>query len=142
MDRWLGKTALVTGAATGIGEAITRALLRNGVNVAAVDIQKEKLAELLADVSNQEGFGSLCTMYCDVSKEEDIDRVFASIEQAYGGVDIMVNNAGVSNYTRVVGTFVLVSSIPKESFRSVTRLCEYSTRFMHRPEALTGLRVA
>ncbi|XP_032683762.1 farnesol dehydrogenase-like [Odontomachus brunneus] len=102
MDRWLGKTALVTGAATGIGEAITRALLRNGVNVAAADIQKEKLARLLADVTNREGFGRLYTMCCDMSKEEDIDKVFAHIENAYGGVDIMINNAGVIDYTRMV----------------------------------------
>lgn len=108
MDRWLGKTALVTGAATGIGEAITRALLRNGVNVAAVDVQKEKLARLLADVTEREGFGRLYTMCCDVSKEEDIDKVFAHIEDVYGGVDIMVNNAGVIDYVRLVGTFAFV----------------------------------
>lgn len=45
MDRWLGKTAVVTGAGSGIGEAITRALLRNEVNVAALDIQKVRLAK-------------------------------------------------------------------------------------------------
>ncbi|XP_014483128.1 PREDICTED: farnesol dehydrogenase-like [Dinoponera quadriceps] len=102
MDRWLGKTALVTGAANGIGEAITRALLRNGVNVAAVDIQKERLTTLLADVSNQNQPGSLHIMYGDVSNEEDINRIFTHIETAHGGVDIMVNNAGITNYVRVI----------------------------------------
>ncbi|XP_011135636.1 farnesol dehydrogenase isoform X1 [Harpegnathos saltator] len=102
MDRWLGKTALVTGAATGIGEAITRALLRNGVNVVAVDIQEEKLADLHAHKSSQRNLGVLHTRHCDISNEQDIERVFKHIEETYDGVDIMVNNAGVSNYNRVI----------------------------------------
>lgn len=121
MDRWLGKTALVTGAASGIGEAITRALLRNGVNVAAVDIQKEKLARLLTDVSKQRGMGKLYTMYCDLSKGEDIDRVFEHIEQAYNGVDILVNNAGVTIYTRVIGTFVFARNVLEKSTYFLTQ---------------------
>lgn len=103
MDRWLGKTAVVTGAAAGIGKAITRALLRNGVNVVALDVQKEGLAKLDAE-SKSEGFpGTLHTIGCDISREDDIDAAFATVE-AMGGVDIMVNNAGVTSITRVVGT--------------------------------------
>lgn len=104
MDRWLGKTAVVTGAASGIGEAITRALLRNGVNVAALDVQEERLAKLNAD-RKREGFpGALYTVCCDVSREDEIDEAFGLIETTLGGVDIMVNNAGVTDYTRVIGT--------------------------------------
>lgn len=102
MDRWLGKTAVVTGAASGIGKAITRALLQNGVNVAALDIQKEGLVKLDAKC-RQEGFrGTLHTIRCDVSREDDIDAAFSHVE-TLGGVDIMVNNAGVCEYSRVIG---------------------------------------
>ncbi|XP_012525487.1 farnesol dehydrogenase [Monomorium pharaonis] len=101
MDRWLGKTAVVTGAASGIGEAITRALLQNGVNVAALDVQKERLAKLDVECK-REGFpGTLHTICCDVAREEEIDAAFSYIE-ALGGVDIMVNNAGVVEYSRVI----------------------------------------
>ncbi|XP_020278899.1 farnesol dehydrogenase-like [Pseudomyrmex gracilis] len=101
MDRWLGKTAVVTGAAAGIGKAITRALLRNGVNVVALDVQKEGLAKLDAE-SKSEGFPStLHTICCDITREDDINAAFATIE-ALGGVDIMVNNAGVTSSTRII----------------------------------------
>lgn len=102
MDRWLGKTAVVTGAASGIGEAITRALLQNGVNVAALDVQKERLAKLDAECK-REGFpGTLHAIYCDITREDEIDEAFSHIE-TLGGVDIMVNNAGVCEYSRVIG---------------------------------------
>lgn len=52
MDRWIGKTAVVTGAASSIGQAITCALLRYGVNVAAIDIMNEKLIELKRESKN------------------------------------------------------------------------------------------
>jgi len=102
MDRWLGKTAVVTGAASGIGEAITHALLQNGVNVAAVDVQKERLAKL-DEECKQKGFpGTLHVIHCDVSCEDEIDAAFSQIE-ALGGVDIMVNNAGICEYSQVIG---------------------------------------
>ncbi|KAH0946515.1 hypothetical protein HN011_004292, partial [Eciton burchellii] len=105
MDRWIGKTAVVTGAASGIGEAITRALLRKGVNVVALDIQKEKLASLAEwqlTAKEREGFSAaLHPIHCDVSVEKDIDAAFQQID-AYGGVDIMVNNAGVMSYRCII----------------------------------------
>lgn len=103
MDRWLGKIAVVTGAASGIGEAITRALLRNGVNVAALDIQRERLTELCAERQQKGYSGTLHPIYCDVSCEDDLDEAFSQIETTLGGVDIMVNNAGVTCYIRVIG---------------------------------------
>jgi NAD(P)-dependent dehydrogenase (short-subunit alcohol dehydrogenase family) len=117
MDRWIGKTAVVTGAASGIGEAITRALLRKGVNVVALDIQKEKLASLAEwqlTAKEREGFSAaLHPIHCDVSVEKDIDAAFQQID-AYGGVDIMVNNAGVMSYRCIIGMSYLyrTSRIP------------------------------
>jgi len=108
MDRWLGKTAVVTGAASGIGEAITRALLQNGVNVAALDVQIERLAKLEAECK-QKGFsGTLHIIYCDVSREDEIDSAFSHIE-TLGGVDIMVNNAGICEYSQVIGIIIDVT---------------------------------
>lgn len=105
MDRWLGKTAVVTGAASGIGEAIRRALLQNGVNVVALDVQKERLAKLDGEC-RREGFpGTLHTICCDISAEDEIDAAFSHIE-ILGGVDIMVNNAGICEYSRIIGIII------------------------------------
>lgn len=104
MDRWLGKTAVVTGAASGMGEAITHALLQNGVNVVALDVQKEKLAKLDAECKREAFPGTLHTICCDISCEDKIDAAFSHIE-TLGGVDIMVNNAGVCEYSRIIGNY-------------------------------------
>ncbi|XP_011698094.1 PREDICTED: dehydrogenase/reductase SDR family member 11-like [Wasmannia auropunctata] len=103
MLRWRGKIAVVTGAASGIGEAITRGLLQNGVNVVALDIQKERLAKLNAECK-QEGsrtLGTLYTICCDINSEDDIKKAFSEVE-TLGGVDIMVNNAGIIKRSRII----------------------------------------
>ncbi|XP_029658668.1 farnesol dehydrogenase-like [Formica exsecta] len=102
MDRWIGKTAVVTGAASGIGEAITCALLRYGVNVAAIDIMGEKLHELRAKKEQQKLPGILEIIRCDVTFEADINKAFEQIETKMKGVDIMINNAAYCEYSRVI----------------------------------------
>ncbi|XP_018393753.1 PREDICTED: farnesol dehydrogenase-like [Cyphomyrmex costatus] len=101
MDRWLGKTAVVTGAGSGMGEAITRALLRNGVNVVALELLKERLAKLDADCKRERFPGKLHTICCDITRENEIDAAFSHIE-TLGGVDIMVNNAGIIEVSRII----------------------------------------
>jgi NAD(P)-dependent dehydrogenase (short-subunit alcohol dehydrogenase family) len=104
MDRWLGKIAIVTGAGSGIGKAITYALLRNGVNVAALDIQKERLTKLNEECKRDRTLGKLHSICCDISIENEIDEAFSTVETLLGGVDIMVNCAGVCYFSRVIGT--------------------------------------
>jgi len=107
MDRWVGKTAVVTGAGSGIGKAITLALLRNRVNVTALEIQKERLTKLEEEYKRDNILGKLLSICCDVSIENEIDEAFSTIEKTFGGVDIMVNCAGILYFTRIIGTFAL-----------------------------------
>ncbi|XP_076678717.1 farnesol dehydrogenase isoform X2 [Andrena cerasifolii] len=103
MERWAGKNAVVTGAASGIGEAITAALLKKGVNVLALDIEAKKLSHASFKWKNRvEGQGILCIMPCDVTNETDVSRAFSYAVNDWTGVDIMVNNVGVTDYTRVI----------------------------------------
>jgi len=104
MDRWIGKTAVVTGAGSGIGKGITYALLRNGVNVAALDIQEERLSKLDEECKRDHTTGKLHPICCDISIEKEIDKAFSTIETSLSGVDIMVNCAGVCYYSRIIGT--------------------------------------
>ncbi|XP_060811165.1 farnesol dehydrogenase-like isoform X1 [Bombus pascuorum] len=105
MERWAGKSAIVTGAASGIGRAITIALLEKGVNVLALDVQTEKLSTLTNEWNAN--WGRICLMRCNISDEKDLKSAFDylenNVEESWnGGVDIMVNNAGVIEYTRVI----------------------------------------
>ena len=88
-----GKTALVTGAAQGIGKAFAAALFEAGASVAILDINLEK-AEVTADEIGR-GTGRVIAMKCDVTKEDDFERTLRSIIQHWGSLTIAVNNAGI-----------------------------------------------
>ncbi|MCR5875522.1 glucose 1-dehydrogenase [Phenylobacterium sp. J426] len=94
MDRLKGKTAVVTGAAVGIGAAIARRMAEEGAAVALTDVRAEEglaLAEDLRRAGHQAGFWTL-----DVAREAEVQRVIGEIAQRFGGLHILVNNAGVA----------------------------------------------
>ncbi|MCE5344247.1 MAG: 3-oxoacyl-ACP reductase FabG [Eubacteriales bacterium] len=93
--RLIGKYAVVTGAAQGIGEAIAKRLVEEGASgVALIDISPEHAKEAASrmDDSGKIAFG----FGCDVSNQERVGEVFAEITQKFGRIDILVNNAGIT----------------------------------------------
>jgi 3(or 17)beta-hydroxysteroid dehydrogenase len=90
MARFDGKTALVTGAASGLGEAIARGLAAEGARVLLTDIDPagEAVARSLG--------GEAAFVRHDVSQEADWDTALAEMERRFGGLDILVNNAGIT----------------------------------------------
>ncbi len=86
--RFEGKTAVVTGAGSGIGKAITTRLLAEGAKVVASDISSERLDAL----SSELGSDALTTVAGDVSSAETIDAIMSA---AGGAVDALANNAGI-----------------------------------------------
>lgn len=94
MNRWENKVALVTGANSGIGAAITRRLLDSGINTIAVDLNIDHLLELKESLDGKNE--RLYPMQVNLCHEEEIQRVFQWAEETIGGIDVLVNNAGVS----------------------------------------------
>jgi NAD(P)-dependent dehydrogenase (short-subunit alcohol dehydrogenase family) len=90
MARLTNKTAIITGAGTGIGRAIARAFIREGARVALVGRRKEPLESLL-----QEAGESALVLAGDVSRQTDIDRILAEAVARFGGVNVLINNAGI-----------------------------------------------
>ena len=105
MDRWRKKIAVVTGAGSGIGEAITRALLESGINVVGIDVKEQIAMKNLNPKSDDSECGQFYSVKCDISHGDEIKKTFEIIEKSYGGVDIMVNNAAVISYERIIGEF-------------------------------------
>lgn len=83
-----GKTVVITGGASGIGEALVRAMAQAGARVLIADLNAAAAQALAGEVG---GVG----MACDVTKEADIQAVVAEADARFGGVDIFVSNAGL-----------------------------------------------
>ena len=93
MDRLSGRIAVVTGAARGIGFAITKRLLDEGASVAMLDINRSILDEALDKLGTVE---KLRAFECNVADRENVNSVMTSVEHQLGPVDILVNNAGIT----------------------------------------------
>lgn len=98
--RLKGKRALVTGAASGIGLAITERFVQEGAAVAACDIN-EAGVKAVADRLRQQGYRVMATCG-DVSSSRDAERMVAEAVAFLGGLDILVNNAGIDTKGTVV----------------------------------------
>ena len=88
-----GKVAVVTGAAQGIGRAYALALAGEGASVATVDVQSDG-AEKAADEIRSSG-GSAVAVTADVGDQASTEQMAEAVTQAFGGIDILVNNAAV-----------------------------------------------
>jgi|HubBroStandDraft_4_1064222.scaffolds.fasta_scaffold128311_1 NAD(P)-dependent dehydrogenase (short-subunit alcohol dehydrogenase family) len=89
------RVAIVTGAAGGIGKAMTRALLAAGIQVAGVDRDREPL-EALAGSAREQGKGSeLLTIQTDLAKDSAAEEITKATRDRFSRIDILVNNAGI-----------------------------------------------
>src|SRR5213594_219210 len=99
--KFSGKTVVITGSGTGIGQAIAKKFAENGANVVILGRRKEPLdqtADILNEIIASAGSSGRVTVFpgVDVADEVGINNMFASLKKQFGRVDIIVNNAGVS----------------------------------------------
>lgn len=93
MERWYGKVAVVTGATSGIGSAICTELCRAGMIVCGLSRRKDKVEQLRLGLLGSEG--QLNAVECDITNEASVKQAYTWIEKTLGGIDLLVNNAGV-----------------------------------------------
>lgn len=95
------KTALVTGASRGIGRAIALALAKEGYAVAVNYAGSREAAEAVRDEIIADG-GKAFILQGDVSSAEDVDRIFKTVKEEFGFLDVLVNNAGITRDSLLV----------------------------------------
>lgn len=94
-----GKVAIVTGAASGMGEATAKLFADEGARVAALDVNAESLARVTNEIAA--AGGTVRGWACDLGDSASIARVFDEIAAHYGAIDILVNNAGISLFSPI-----------------------------------------
>ncbi|MCE2405319.1 MAG: bifunctional rhamnulose-1-phosphate aldolase/short-chain dehydrogenase [Dehalococcoidia bacterium] len=91
-----GRVALVTGGAHGIGEGICRRLAAAGAHVVVADLDAQGAADLAEDMVRSHGPARAMACRMDVTREDDVSAAFDRARLAYGGLDILVSNAGIA----------------------------------------------
>jgi len=102
MSKLAGKVAVVTGASKGIGASIAQHLAAEGASVVVNYASSKAGADAVVKGITANG-GKAIAIQADVSKIEDIQRLFAETKSAYGKLDILVNNAGIYEFAPLAG---------------------------------------
>jgi glucose 1-dehydrogenase len=98
MERLKGKNALITGASSGIGQAIAVRFAAEGANIAIhyrSGAEQAEATRVMSRAARSDGTGRELVVQADVSDEDQVKRIFATTIEAFGKLDILVNNAGI-----------------------------------------------
>lgn len=98
MKRVENKVAVVTGGAFGIGKAISMLLAEEGAKVAVTDIADDEGQRVTEEIERSGGTATY--WHLDTSVESDVENVFAGVADAFGAMDVLVNNAGIAGVNR------------------------------------------
>ena len=114
MPRVGGKVAIVTGGASGIGRMTCLVLAKEGAKVAVVDINDEAGRKVVAEIESNGGSAQFWHM--DVTNAKEVEKTFADIYQAFGKINVLVNDAGIN------GVPVPVHEVKEEDWDKVINI--------------------
>ncbi len=104
MFRLDGKTAIVTGAGSGIGQSIALLFAQQGARVASVDINESEAQSTVKKITALGTDAKAAAFRCDVTSSAEVSATFDAVADELGGIDILVNNAGIAHVGTVATT--------------------------------------
>lgn len=116
--------AIVTGAAKGIGKAITQRMVRDNYMTIIVDVDKKNGEALAEELGSSAKF-----IACDISKEKEVDQLFKTVVDTYKSIDVLVNNAGIISDN-------MIWKMPVEDFDKVIEINLKGTWLMSKAAAI------
>ena len=93
MGKLDNKVAIITGSTRGIGKAIAAAFVREGARVVITSARKSSVDKALKEFPGENAYGHVC----DVSDYDEVEKLVLSTVEKFGGLDIFINNAGISD---------------------------------------------
>lgn len=130
MESLSGKVCLVTGAASGLGKEVARLLLEKGCMVSLLDLNAKSGEEVAAQLNEMQGGGRCLFLKCDVTKENELEECFIATRSVFGGLDIVVNSAGICTWPDSWKVFAVnaeaVYSSTLLAFKYMGRDCGYN----------------
>ena len=97
-----GRRVFITGSASGLGRAMARRFAREGCRVAVADVNDARAMEAAEEVET--AGGEALVLHCDITSDASVSDAAAEVDRAWGGVDVLINNAGVAAAGTVIDT--------------------------------------
>ncbi len=131
MGRVSNKKALITGGAQGLGEAIAKMLAREGAKVTVTDINLKGAMRVAAEINKAQGAGTAFAFEQDVTSEARWQEIAKSAHDAMGGLNVLVNNAGIGGLGSVEDeTFERFRKVQAVDVDSIFLGCKYTIPLM------------
>jgi len=133
-EKWAGKVAVVTGTSAGIGAALFKDFAKAGIITIGLARRAEKVEDLIKELGNVKAYA----YKCDVSSPESVTETFKAIEEKFGVVNILVNNAGIGRSANVLDesaeSFKKMNEILDTNVRGLTHCSREAYRLMKKSD--------